>query len=98
MPNPKLGTVTPNVEQAVKAAKGGQVEFRVEKMGIIHTGIGNSTSTGTMKSIQSLDQGFGMNNPETKSNFWPKCWAGGGANTKIRYKFNQTILSSMTKQ
>ena len=40
MPNPKLGTVTPNVEQAVKDAKGGQIEFRVEKMGIIHTGIG----------------------------------------------------------
>ncbi|MEL7217727.1 MAG: 50S ribosomal protein L1 [Pseudomonadota bacterium] len=40
MPNPKLGTVTPNVEQAVKDAKSGQVEFRVEKMGIIHTGIG----------------------------------------------------------
>ena len=37
MPNPKLGTVTPNVAEAVKAAKGGQVEFRVEKAGIIHS-------------------------------------------------------------
>ena len=40
MPNPKVGTVTPDVAGAVKAAKGGQVEFRVEKMGIIHSGIG----------------------------------------------------------
>ncbi len=40
MPNPKLGTVTPNVEQAVKDAKAGQVEFRVEKQGIIHSGLG----------------------------------------------------------
>jgi len=40
MPNPKLGTVTPNVEQAVKDAKSGQIEFRVEKAGIIHAGIG----------------------------------------------------------
>jgi len=40
MPNPKLGTVTPNVEQAVKDAKGGAIEFRAEKAGIIHAGVG----------------------------------------------------------
>ena len=43
MPNPKLGTVTMNVADAVKAAKGGQVEFRVEKAGIIHSGIGKAS-------------------------------------------------------
>ena len=40
MQNPKLGTVTPNVADAVQAAKAGQVEFRVEKAGIVHAGIG----------------------------------------------------------
>ena len=45
MPNPKLGTVTPNVAQAVKDAKGGQIEFRVEKQGIIHSGIGKLSFT-----------------------------------------------------
>lgn len=45
MPNPKLGTVTANVADAVKAAKGGQVEFRVEKAGILQAGVGKASFT-----------------------------------------------------
>jgi large subunit ribosomal protein L1 len=43
MPNPRVGTVTPNVAQAVKDAKGGSIEFRVEKEGIVHAGIGKAS-------------------------------------------------------
>ena len=45
MPNPKVGTVTPDVSGAVKAAKGGAVEYRVEKAGIIHAGVGKASFT-----------------------------------------------------
>jgi large subunit ribosomal protein L1 len=43
MPNPKVGTVTMDVAEAVKAAKGGQVQFRVEKAGVVHAGIGKAS-------------------------------------------------------
>jgi large subunit ribosomal protein L1 len=45
MPNPRVGTVTPNVGQAVKDAKGGAIEFRVEKAGIVHAGVGKASFT-----------------------------------------------------
>jgi large subunit ribosomal protein L1 len=45
MPNPRVGTVTMDVTSAVKGAKGGSVEFRVEKAGIVHAGVGKASFT-----------------------------------------------------
>ena len=45
MPNPRVGTVTMDVAGAVKGAKGGAVEFRVEKAGIVHAGVGKASFT-----------------------------------------------------
>ena len=43
MPNPKVGTVTPDVTTAVAAAKGGQVQFKAEKAGVVHAGVGKAS-------------------------------------------------------
>ncbi|MGF7157858.1 50S ribosomal protein L1 [Bartonella heixiaziensis] len=53
MPNPKVGTVTLDVANAVKASKGGAVEFRVEKAGIVHAGIGKA-SFGGEKIVENI--------------------------------------------
>jgi large subunit ribosomal protein L1 len=53
MPNPKVGTVTMDVTSAVKGAKGGSVEFRVEKAGIVHAGVGKA-SFATDKLVENI--------------------------------------------
>ncbi|EET49670.1 50S ribosomal protein L1 [Thalassobium sp. R2A62] len=45
MPNPKIGTVTMDVKEAVEAAKGGEVQFKVEKAGVVHAGVGKASFT-----------------------------------------------------
>jgi len=53
MPNPKVGTVTMDVEAAVKNAKGGEVQFRVEKAGVVHAGVGKA-SFGEVELVQNI--------------------------------------------
>ena len=54
MPNPKVGTVTMDIEAAVKNAKGGEVQFRVEKAGVIHAGVGKA-SFGEAELVQNIE-------------------------------------------
>jgi large subunit ribosomal protein L1 len=65
MPNPKLGTVTPNVSEAVKAAKGGAVEFRAEKAGIVHAGIGKASFSeeALVENVQAFITGINRAKP-----------------------------------
>ena len=45
MPNPKLGTVTKNIEEAIKTIKAGQIEFKTDKAGIVHASVGKASFT-----------------------------------------------------
>ena len=58
MPNPKVGTVTMDIEAAVKNAKGGEVQFRVEKAGVIHAGVGKA-SFGEVELVQNIQAFIG---------------------------------------
>ncbi len=66
MPNPKLGTVTQDVAEAIAAAKGGQVEFRAEKKGIIHAGVGKASFTeeALLENIRTFMVALGDAKPE----------------------------------
>jgi large subunit ribosomal protein L1 len=65
MPNPKVGTVTPNVAQAVKDAKGGAIEFRVEKAGIVHAGVGKTSFTeeALVSNVRALVEALNRSKP-----------------------------------
>ena len=65
MPNPKVGTVTPNVAQAVKDAKGGAIEFRVEKSGIVHAGIGKASfaEDALLSNVRALMEALNRSRP-----------------------------------
>ena len=75
MPNPKVGTVTMDVTKAVKDAKGGAVEFRAEKAGIIHAGIGKASFTeqALVENIKALfDSVLKARPPAAKGNYVKK--------------------------
>jgi large subunit ribosomal protein L1 len=75
MPNPKLGTVTMDVTGAVKGAKGGSVEFRAEKSGIVHVGVGKASfdEKKLIENIQALYESVMKAKPSgTKGNYMKK--------------------------
>ena len=75
MPNPKVGTVTMDVTKAVKDAKGGAVEFRAEKAGIIHAGIGKAsfTESALVENIRAFfDSVMKAKPPAAKGNYLKK--------------------------
>ncbi len=67
MPNPKAGTVTPNIGNAVRDVKGGKVEFRVDKYGILHLGVGriNFSATQLFENIEEFFKNIMRNKPAT---------------------------------
>jgi large subunit ribosomal protein L1 len=74
MPNPKVGTVTPNVSEAVKNAKGGQVQFRTDKAGIIHCTIGRASfaEDDLVENFKALIEALNKNKPSASKGVYLK--------------------------
>ena len=74
MPNPKVGTVTPNVSEAVKNAKGGQVQFRTDKAGIIHCTIGRASfaEDDLVENFRALIDALNKNKPSASKGVYLK--------------------------
>jgi len=74
MPNPKVGTVTPDVATAVKNAKGGQVRYRVDKGGIIHTPVGQMgfTAEAIQQNVEALVADLKKAKPATSKGVYLK--------------------------
>lgn len=72
MPNPKVGTVTPNIAQAVENAKGGQVRFRADKNGIIHCSVGkiNFEDKALQENVQALLENLRRTKPSTSKGIY----------------------------
>ena len=91
MPNPKLGTVTNNIEEAVKIAKAGQIEYRAEKKGLIHAGVGKMSfkTDSLVENIKALVEQLKKVKPSTSKGqyilgAWVSSTQGPGLKVEIR--------------
>ncbi len=97
MPNPKLGTVTPNVAEAVKAAKSGSIEFRAEKAGIVQAGIGKASfaEDALLKNLTAFMQALNKARPSgVKGNYINKVTLSSTMGPGVKIDFNALLNSA----
>jgi large subunit ribosomal protein L1 len=100
MPNPKVGTVTPDVATAVKNAKAGQVQFRVDKAGIIHATIGRASfeATALRSNLSALIEALQKAKPATSKGVYLRKiarrarWASACASTRLRWQRSKQVF------